>query len=173
MSTREKSGPAIGPRKSARTLLEAIQAALYESDAGKSLYIRLRVSGGVASQAFVFDFEATGQGEAHCEMECQLTQRKGRSKRGRLDKKSFSRLLKKVYDSGVLEAPQERRQFLPDTLVGRLEIADGENEFVTYFAADAEQAKAQDCVPSERLQKAVDAIYAAGARLVNLRSVKP
>lgn len=173
MSTGEKSRPALSPRKSTRSLVEAVQAALFESDAGKSLYVKLRVSGGVASQAYLFDFEATGRGEAHCEMHCNLTGRKGRSKRTRLEKKAFAALLKKIYDSSVLDAPQERRQFLPDTLVGRLEVSDGENEYVTYFAADVEQARVQDCLPSEPLQRAVDAIYAAGSKLVDLRSVKP
>ena len=73
----------------------------------------------------------------------------------------------------VVKLPQEQPLFLPDTLVGILEVSDGTNLRRLYFAADPEQAKTQGKKPPPELVQAVDAIYAIGAKLTGKRRVKP
>ena len=73
----------------------------------------------------------------------------------------------------VVKLPQEQPLFLPDTLVGILEVSDGTSLRRFYFAADPEQAKPQGRIPPPELLQAVDAIYAAGAKLTGNRRVKP
>ena len=69
--------------------------------------------------------------------------------------------------------PPEQPRFLPDTLVGKLEISDGNSRQRWYFAADPDQASVQQMQTPPAVAKAADAIYAAGGRLMGMRSVKP
>jgi len=76
-------------------------------------------------------------------------------------------------ETPVVKLPQEQPLFLPDTLVGILEVSDGTSLRRFYFAADPEQAKTQGKISPPELLQAVDAIYAAGAKLTGNRRVKP
>ncbi len=90
-----------------------------------------------------------------------------------MSSEQFVDLLRRIVDSKVLEMPSPPPRFLPDTLVGYFEVARGDSTYRAYFAADAEQARSQDAVTSPELRKAVDAVYAVGARLLGRKSVRP
>jgi hypothetical protein len=85
----------------------------------------------------------------------------------------FTELLRRIVDSNVLDTPPAPPRFLPDTLVGSFEVARGGSVYQAYFAADPEQARTQNAVPGPELQKALDAVYAVGARLLGQRSIRP
>ena len=91
--------------------------------------------------------------------------------RSTLSDKEFVSLLKKVQPA--LDAPVETPSFLPDTLIGILEISDGTAARRIYFAADPEQARTQGKVPPREVLEAVDAVYAVGASLSGTRNIKP
>lgn len=153
-------------------LSQLIHQSLKDDELRKKTKISLNVSGGLPSQRYQYRFEATGDGSGESYLECMLKNRKIDKKFSmKLDR--YDALLKKIYQSGVLEMPQEQPQFLPDTIVGCLEVKIVEFSFRTYFAADEDQAKVQNKISTPQLKRAVEAIYKEGALILKKRSVKP
>ncbi len=156
----------------ATSMRERVEAALASGAAREKTEITLKISGGLPQQSYDFDFRAGGDGRATCSFRNRLRKRDGK-KSGRLKRERYAALLDTCVQSGLLEQPTEHGPFLPDTLVGCLEICSNEHSYKTYFAADPEQAKTQGMEPSASLSRVVDTIYAEGARLLGKRSVKP
>ncbi|HET8677632.1 MAG TPA: hypothetical protein VFO63_17665 [Blastocatellia bacterium] len=175
MSKQPKGEPSLSPplpsvpASPRETLLKAVQ----EPRVAEEITVALKISGGLPSQAYRFEFRASGKGEVHCEMASEPTSRQAKAKAQKLEGKQFTALLKNLLASGVLEIPQEPPSFLPDTLVGRLEISDGKSVHRIFFAADPDQASVQDKVPRPEVLKAVDSIYALASKVTGTRSIKP
>jgi hypothetical protein len=154
---------------------QALRSALERTAEGKpdrSFEVSLRVAGGAPSQRYRFEFTARGTGSLATSISDDMSERHGKSDE-RLDPSEFADLARVLLRSGVLETPAETPRFLPDTLVGILDITQGTSRFRRHFAADRDQAQVQDVQPPSALVKAADAIYALGARRMNKRSVKP
>ena len=155
MSKQRKGEPSLSPplpsvpASPRETLLKAVQ----EPRVAEEVTVALKISGGLPSQAYRFEFRASGKGEVHCEMRSELTSRQAKAQVQQLESKQFTALLRNLLASGVLEVPQEPPRFLPDTLVGRLEISDGKSVHRIYFAADPDQASVQDKVPRPEVLK--------------------
>ena len=143
-----------------------------EGEADRRLKISLLVTGGAPSQRYRFEFAARGTGAVSSTLACEASDRQGKSDE-RLDQAELAELARTILASGVLDLPDEPPQFLPDTLVGILDITNGTSRFRRYFAADEDQAKVQDAVPPKSVVRAADAIYALGAKRMGKRSVKP
>jgi hypothetical protein len=140
----------------------------------RELRVYLVVAGGAPSQRYRFHFAADGGGRLRCELDCELSERRGKaSRQGR--QKEFADLVRAIVASGVLKVAPEEPRFLPDTVVGTLELSDGRSSLRWDFAADPEQAKTQDAVPPPALARAADEVYSLGARLMDKRTpaVKP
>jgi hypothetical protein len=155
---------------------EALKAALERAAKGevdRKLKISLLVVGGAPSQRYHFEFAASGSGEVDAELSCDLSDRRGRVEGQKLEEAQLAELVRAILASGLLEAPAEVPAFLPDTVVGILELSDGASRLRWYFAADPEQARAQEAEPPPGVVKAADAIYALAGRLMGKRSVKP
>ena len=171
MAQNEKPQPSASvPQPS---LKERVSRGIEDEGGRRSLQVRLKVRGGLPSQHYAFDFAAGGDGAATCQVEDQLRKRAGASgtKRSTLSDKEFVSLLKKVQPA--LDSPVEPPSFLPDTVIGILEISDGAASRRIYFAADPEQARTQGKVPPREVLEAADAVYAAGASLLGTRNIKP
>jgi hypothetical protein len=154
---------------------ESVKSALERAAEGKPdrrFAISLIVTGGAPSQHYRFEFAARGTGTLAARLSCEPSDRQGRSDE-RLEPAELAELARGVLASGVLDTPAEPPRFLPDTLVGILDITSGTTRFRRYFAADREQADVQDAGPPPGLAKAADAIYALGAKRMGKRSVKP
>jgi len=174
MSKERKVEPQLTP--TAKPPLQALLASAIagEGNEQKNLSVSLKIAGGLPSEAYHLDFRASGEGEVKCEMGCEMSGRKGKSAHPKAIKGGeFTTLLRNVLDSGLLSTPPELPRFLPDTLVGILEISDGVSVYRTYFAADPEQAKMQNKNQSPELEKTVNEIYRMAAKATGLRSVKP
>ena len=175
MSNQRKGEPSLSPPQPSapasprETLLKAVQ----EPRAAEDITVALKISGGLPSQAYRFEFRASGKGDVHCEMASELTSRQAKARAQKLESNQFAALLKNLLASGVLEVPQEPPRFLPDTLVGRLEISDGKSVHRIYFAADPDQASVQDKVPRPEVKKAVDLIYSLARKVTGARAIKP
>jgi hypothetical protein len=102
-----------------------------------------------------------------------MSKRRGKSSARKLDDAQLAALIRAVLASGLLETPAEAPRFLPDTVVGILELSHGATTHRWYFAADAEQARSQGAEPPPAVAKAADAIYGVAGRLVGKRSIKP
>jgi hypothetical protein len=154
---------------------EALRSALERAADGKAdrrFKISLRVAGGAPSQRYRFEFVARGTGTASSEVSCEATDQHEKSDE-RLDPAELAELARKVLASGILDTPAEPPRFLPDTLVGILDITNGETSFRRYFAADADQAQVQAAAPAAGVDEAADAIFSLGAKRVGRRSIKP
>jgi hypothetical protein len=155
---------------------ERVALALRDEALLRSFSIRLKVGGGVRSQEYSFDFLATGDGHAECRFACGVSGRAGDSKKADAAKttsspQGFMALLRKMQT--VLRVPLVQPRFLPDTLIGVLEISDGQGVHRVYFAADPDQAETQGLTPPSELLAAINAIYSMGSKLTGQRSVKP
>ncbi len=173
MAKSEKTQPTITPSADLPRLRANFKKALADETVRKRFSVSLHVAGGLKQQAYQFNLEASGKGHVRCDTRCDLTKRTGRTGKRSFSDKDFTDLLKQIQISKVLSMTPETPQFLPDTVVGRLEISDGEVTHRFYFAADEEQAKTQGKVPPKALRDATDAIYKIGARLMRKSTVKP
>ena len=175
MSKQHKIGPSLTPDLPSipQSPRETLMRAIKEPQAGEDITVALKVGGGLPSQSYRFDFRASGKGEFHCEMKCELSKRQAKASSEVMESKQFTSLLRNIVASGVLDVPQEPPRFLPDTVVGKLEISDGKSVHRIYFAADPEQASTQGKVPPPEVLKAVDSIYTLASKLTGKRSVKP
>jgi hypothetical protein len=154
---------------------QSLRSALERAADGKpdrGFEISLLVTGGAPSQRYRFEFAARGTGSLSTRLADDVSDRQGKSAE-RLGASDLADLARSILGSGVLETPAEPPRFLPDTIVGILDITNGTSRFRRYFAADTEQAEVQDAVPPPALVKAADAIYAVGAQRMSKRSVKP
>jgi hypothetical protein len=166
--------PRPEPIDEAESLEQKLERAARD-DVDRELRVSLLVAGGVPSQRYRFHFAADGSGRVSCELSCELSGRKAKASRRTLARKEFADLIRAIMASGVLEAPAEQPLFVPDTIVGTLELSDGRSSLRWDFAADPEQAKTQGAVPPSAVERAADEIYSLGGRLMGKRapSVKP
>jgi hypothetical protein len=171
MATHEKDQPNLQPAPP-DSLRENL-AAQAERGPIPETRVSLRIGGGLPSQSFHLEVEAAGDESGHSRIHCELSGRSAATEKTRLEAQAFQGLLGEIVKSGVLSLREERTLFLPDTLVGILEISDGKSLRRYYFAADPDQAETQGKVPPPELQKAIDAVYRLGSRLTGLESVKP
>ena len=169
MPQNKKQPPSIAPEQ--HSLSENLALAIKDEGVRRGFSAKMNVRGGIPSQGYSFDFSAAGDGTAECRFECNLSGRKGQSQKTKLAPKDMVALLRTL--ERAVRLPQEPPLFLPDTVVGILEVSDGTTLRRFYFAADPEQAKTQGKIPPPELLQAVDAIYAIGARLTRNRRVKP
>jgi len=93
-------------------------------------------------QTYAFDVRAAGDGQAHAELRAERPQRQAADRactgHGHCRSGGF---LRQIVESRYW-MPRRPRRFLPDTLVGYLEVAHGNTIHRAYFAADPEQAYA-------------------------------
>ena len=165
----KKQPPSIAPEQ--HSLGENLTLAIKDEGVRRGFSVKMKVHGGIPSQGYSFDFSAAGDGTAECRFECHLSGRKGQSRETNLAPKDMVALLRTL--ERVVKLPQEQPLFLPDTVIGILEVSDGTSLRRFYFAADREQAKTQGKIPPPELLQAVDAIYAIGAKLTGNRRLKP
>lgn len=154
---------------------EALRSALERAADGKAdrrLKISLRVAGGAPSQRYRFEFVARGTGTASSELSDDATDRREKSDE-RVEPAELADLARKMLASGILDTPAEAPRFLPDTLVGILDITNGRTSFRRYFAADADQAQVQAASPPAGVAEAADAVLSLGAKRIGKRSIKP
>jgi hypothetical protein len=169
MAQNEKKKPSAFPAPP--SLAENLKLAVKDERVRRAFRVALTIHGGVRGQNYSFEFAATGDGDVRCAFECGLSGRKGKSEKSSLADKDFASLLGKLQKT--MQLPHDQPKFLPDTVVGVLEVSDGADMRRFYFAADPEQAKTQGKVPPAELLAAVNAIYSIGAKLTGSRSAKP
>jgi hypothetical protein len=170
MADTEKARPE--PIEEPESLRASLERAA-KGDVDSRLRISLLVAGGAPSQRYHFDFAASGSGDVRAELRCDLTKRRGKAQRRKLNENQFAELVRAILASGLLEAPRDLPRFLPDTLVGILELSDRASRLRWHFAADPEQARSQGAEPPRAVVKAADAIFDRAGKLMGKRSVKP
>ena len=144
-------------------------------DVDRDLRVSLVVGGGAPSQRYRFNFAANGSGRVSSEFSSELSGRTGKARQRTLTRQEFAEVLRAIVATGVLELSADQPRFLPDTVVGILELSDGRSSYRWKFAADPEQALTQGAAPPPALERAADAIYSLGGRLMGKPkpSIKP
>lgn len=171
MDDEDKARP--GEIEDLGSLKLAISRAASGGERGPGVKISLHVSGGAPSQLYAFEFSVDARGNAACRLDDQSSDRHAEVPSYQLDEEELLRLLRSVRESGLLDLPDEIPRFLPDTIIGILEISDGVSTFRRYFAAEDEQAKTQNKEPPAAVTEVAEAIYTAGRKLTHEQSVKP
>jgi hypothetical protein len=143
-----------------------------EGDVDPQLEISLRVGGGAPSQRHRFSFTAGG-GAMSSRLDSDFGDRHAAVDEERLQDNDIVELARRLRDSEILDLAPEQPRFLPDTLVGVLDIARGSSTFRTHFAADADQAAVQGKPVPEPVRTAAEAIYEFAAARLAVESVAP
>ena len=153
-------------------LRESLQNAIDNQAARDRITVELRISGGAPSEAYHLLLRISNGGTVHYQYRDRLRGIAERIGTAELPSEELAELLKQIHASGLIDAAGSVARLVPDTTVGMLEITDGQSHFRTWFAADAEQAKAQGVIPSPELITVVEALYAIGREVVGVESVK-
>jgi hypothetical protein len=172
MINKDKQRPVIDPEDRG-SLAETVQLGIEQSSFAPDLHVALVISGGVPSQMYQLEFDVAGTGDVMSRLQSDLARHGPKSARTRLDRGDVVRLFRTILKSGILDTAPEPPGFLPDTVVGRLEILDRRELYRSYFAADADQAEVQGRMPPRPLQMVVEEVYRLAAKLLGVRSVRP
>ena len=130
--------------------------------------VRSCVAGGVAGPD-----RRSGSGGTRLRQLAAVLHRHAAVDEERLQDNDIVELARRLRDSEILDLAPEQPRFLPDTLVGVLDIARGSSTFRTHFAADADQAAIQGKPVPEPVRTAAEAIYEFAAARLAVESVAP
>jgi len=156
-----------------RELETKLQQVGKDPEADGPFGVRLSVSGGIEGERYDFQFAASGEGRAQIGLRCQMTERAFEAKQYDLPREELANVLESVQveEMAYLEAQSVR--FPPDSLIGRLELSDGERTIVSFFMADAGQAATAGFEMPSFLEKTTEAIYELAARVLDTKDVRP
>ena len=168
----EKRNPDLSPPK-VGPLAGKLEEAVANEAAANEIAVTLRVGGGLRGQEYHYEFSTTGGARVRCRLRDAMKRREMERESATLQKNDFKRLLRQIQASKILTRPEEPPRFLPDTVVGVLEISDGQTTQRIWFAADEDQAEVQNKKMPPGVAKIVEMIYAMGARILKTRSIIP
>lgn len=156
--------------------VEAIGSTLARAADGQAaddLSISFRVAGGPPRARYRLEFRVERGGLMSGELECDLKDRRGSADQREADRAAVSSLARELLDSEFLTAPALPPRFLPDTLVGIIDVSGNGRHRRVYFAADADQAAVQGLSTPPAVLRAADALYGAAAGVLGRDDVRP
>jgi hypothetical protein len=156
--------------------VEVIGATLARAAEGQvdaDLSISFRVAGGPPRARYRLEFRVDQGRLMSGELECDLKNRRVTADQREADRAVVSSLARELLDSGFLTAPAVTPRFLPDTLVGIIDVSGNGRHRRVYFAADADQAAVQGLSTPPAVLRAADALYGAAAGVLGREDVRP
>jgi len=157
--------------------IQALEAAIVQAaakpEAARHLLVKMTISGGLPEDRYEFSFEASGEGTIQCHMGCMPTKRKYKMRKAKMSAKDFANFLKKINVSNIMAASGPPVRIPPDSLVGRLEVSDGQNTVSAIFMADPGQAETAGFPMPPELAEVVDTIYDLAAKQLGAEKVRP
>jgi hypothetical protein len=166
-----KEQPAAAPSVPGE-LVKKVAEGVTDPEHARDLRVSLWVEGGAPSERYEFHFEAVGTGEAKAHMRNEITGREPAPRAIELAPSEFSDLLRTLDVRRMIRAAGQPPRIPPDSVIGKLEISDGEQRVSTVFMADAEQAKDAGYELPREVANAVDRIYDLAARQLD-EDVRP
>jgi hypothetical protein len=142
-------------------------------DEDEDLRVRLHISGGLRSEEYELDLEASVRGTMSCKLHCNLSRRSQDQTQLQIDPKFVKEVVERLNRDQQSRSSPRQGGFPPDSLIGRLEIVAGGQTFTTYFMADPEQARMAGQVPSDQMLSAVEMLYSEAERRLGIDSVRP
>ena len=176
MPTERKSVPIHAPRLTGR-IVEGMRAAIADPKSRPQAYIRLSASGGVRGEAYDFEYRIDAAGRSSVRLRDELKERRAARRASEPKTKAqptrFAALARALDIETLLRSETPSGGFPPDSVVGRLEVSDGEQTVTFLFLADDAQAARARMPAPEALRKAVDAVYRAAATHLDIKDVRP
>jgi hypothetical protein len=175
MPTEPKSIPIATPRLPGR-IVEGIRAAIADPKQRPKAFIRLTASGGVHGESYDFEYRIDAAGRVSTHLVDEL---KGRRYAARADvthtasAARFVALARALDIEALARVDNPAAGFPPDSVVGRLEISDGEQTVSFLFLADDEQARRIRHVVADPLRKAVEAVYREATMQLKADDLRP
>jgi hypothetical protein len=170
MPTDDKARPtSLEPEDPLRAAVD--RAAVGDVDEG--LTFDLHVAGGLPAQAYRLEHRIGGDLRARTSLVDERAGRRHEARGTDVGRDDVAEVARRILASGLLDAPADPPTFLPDTVVGVIEISDGERTYRAYFAADADQASVQEVPPRPAVLEAANALYASAAGLIGEDTVGP
>ena len=156
----------------ANVLTEALSRAA-KGEVDDQLSISFLVTGGAGEQAYKLVLRATGGRIDSCALSCAMSDRHTEVQEAKIDPKALTSLYRSLLKSGLLSSDAKSPLFLPDTVVGIIEVALGETRHRVYFAADPDQAAVQGLTTPKGVLEAAEALYKAAEEVLEIDNVKP
>jgi hypothetical protein len=156
-------------------IVEGIREAIADPKRRPGAYIRLTASGGVHGEEYEFEYVIDASGTARSRLRDELHGRhlSGRDEPARRDPARFTSLAEAIDVESLMRAEDAAGGFPPDSVVGRLEVSDGEQRVSFAFLADEGQAARAQIRMADPLRRAVDVVYGAAAEHLDERDLKP
>ena len=137
----------------------------------QDIRVYLTVSGGLPAKAYHFSFAIEKNGQLHCRYNV-----KGQHKletTTKAEPNDIIELTQLLAKTRVFDFQQPPPRFVPDTVVGKLEIYVGDLYHVQYFAADEKQAAHNQMPTHTELHKVLNWIYNRASQLLKKKNLKP
>jgi hypothetical protein len=166
MATAPRSIPIGTPRLPGR-IVEGLRRVVADPKRYPNAYVRLSASGGVHGEAYDFEYriDAAGRASGHLRDELKGVTlpdaARGAKKAAKADPARFVALVRSIDIEALMRSDAPGGGFVPDSVVGRLEISDGEQTATFLFPADDEQARRAKV--ADPLRQAADALFGAAA----------
>lgn len=173
MATDPKTTPLATPPLPER-VAEGLRKAIDDPKRYPKAYIRLSAAGGVHGERYEFDYRIEASGRATSRLHDEL---KGRSIAERVatgkaaSPARFAALAKAIDVAALLRSAPPSGGFPPDSVVGRLEISDGEQTAAFLFPAGDDAAAGVRA--ADPLRRAADAVFKAAAGDLGTDDPKP
>jgi len=175
MGTKPKSIPTQAPPSPGR-ITEGLRAAIADPRARPGAFIRLRVTGGVRGESYDFEYRIDAEGREAGHLRDELKGRraeKGMADAPASDPARFAALVRALDLEALMRSDTPAGGFPPDSIVGRLEVSDGEKTASFLFLADEKQARRAMRAAPAALGSAIDSLFGAAARYLNIEDVRP
>jgi hypothetical protein len=168
-----KKGPRGVPIHLVEMETKVRQAAKEDKDGEQDISAVMIVSGGVHGEHYNFHFSASDKGVAECSLQCQMSDRQYETQEYKLPQGAFANVLETISVGDLAMASEQEVLIPPDSLIGQLELSDGENTIRTIFMADPGQAETAGYKMPPYLSQTTDAVYDLAAQVMVVEDVRP
>jgi hypothetical protein len=133
----------------------------------------MTIDGGGHGERYSFHFEVSASGTVKCRFGSDLAGRRLGAPADRTKPVDLDDLLRRLDVSRLKQLRQARMPAIPPcSLVGRLEVFDGEQQLQIVFMADEGQARQAGYRMPPAVARAVDVLYDLGAKCLGLKGKK-
>jgi hypothetical protein len=156
----------------AESFVGELKNVLLKDEARKDINVRLFIKGGIPSQSYRFQLNLNGRGEVDCFIDDKLRQRHGEAK-AVINIEQSVQLFSQILKANILNIFNENTLFLPDTLVGYLEITYQKYKHRVYFTPLEDQAEVQNMRMPGGLEVILEQLFDIGSKALKIDSVNP
>lgn len=152
--------------------LDASIRAAIERRTAPGIRVRLDVEGGHPGERYELRVRISG-GEAEVSLLDELRGLRREPVHRSVGRTPEVALLREIDAPALAEASKVQQRIPPGSVVGRLEIGDGERSVVTVFMADKGQAESAGFRIPSQVEQVVDRIYALASETIEESDIRP